>query len=337
MMENKRPKDSVTHAERPELSRRGFLAGAAAAAVPLALGSSTSALAQSDAGSQTTRSDSSDRPSPANSSPASSPIQCSIMMWTYTPKGTTPEERLTRVAGLGIDAVELVRTPRPPKNGALAAHIESLGLRVHNVSAGTSLMGKRGALTDPSQRKTTLSNLRKAIANARTFKTDRLLALAGPEIKDLSRADQRSSLVAGLKAMMEIVEGEGMQMIIEPLNRFDHRGHFLTSMWEGFEIVGEVASAKLKILFDIYHTQMEEGHIIARIRDNIDAIGHFHVADAPGRHQPGTGELNYANIYRAIAATGYTGHIGMEFIADGDLDTRLTTARNELFETLRNA
>ncbi len=327
MMENKRPKDSETQADRSELTRRGFLAGAAAAAVPLALGATSSAIAQSDAEAQGS----------SATQTTSSPIQCSIMMWTYTPEDTTTEERLTRVAGLGIDAVELVRTPRPPKNEALAAHIESLGLRVHNVSAGTSLMGKRGALTDPGQRKTTLSNLRQAIDNARVFKTDRLLALAGPEIKDLDRAEQRASLVAGLKAMMKIVEGEGMQMIIEPLNRFDHRGHFLTSMWEGFKVVGEVGSAKLKILFDIYHTQMEEGHIIARIRDNIDAIGHFHVADAPGRHQPGTGELNYANIYRAIAETGYTGHIGMEFIAEGDLDERLTAARNELFETLGNA
>lgn len=292
-------------------NRREFLAGAAAAALPLAL-SPSGALAQSEGGA--------------------APVQVSLMMWTYNVKNKTMAEKIASVKPLGIDAVELVNTLKAKDNAEVAAKIEEVGLKVANVSAGTEMYGPKAALTNPSERAAVLENLRESVKIARLYKTDTLLALSGRLFPDIAKDEQRKSLVDGLKSMMEIVEGEGMRMIIEPLNRFDHRGYYLTSMYEAFDIIKEVGSPKLTILFDIYHTQMEEGNLIKRIQDNIDLIGHFHVADAPGRHQPGTGEINYANVYSAIKKTGYKGYIGLEFIGQGDMDREIIAQREKVLK-----
>jgi len=77
--------------------------------------------------------------------------------------------------------------------------------------------------------------------------------------------------------------------------------------------VRKVDSPNLRLLFDIYHQQVTEGNIIERLTKNLDAVGHVHVADVPGRHQPGTGELNFANIMNALKDAGYDGFVGLEF------------------------
>jgi hydroxypyruvate isomerase len=102
--------------------------------------------------------------------------------------------------------------------------------------------------------------------------------------------------------------------VLEPLNtKVDHAGYYLQTAKEGFEILDEVASPAVKMLFDIYHHQIMEGNVIQDITKNISKIAHFHVADVPGRHEPGTGEINYANVFRAIAGSGYQGFVGLEF------------------------
>jgi hydroxypyruvate isomerase len=92
----------------------------------------------------------------------------------------------------------------------------------------------------------------------------------------------------------------------------DHKGYYLATSEEGFRMVDVVGSPRVRLLFDIYHQQITEGNLIANITANIGKISHFHVADVPGRHQPGTGEINYLNVFRAIAAKGFTGFLGLE-------------------------
>ena len=107
--------------------------------------------------------------------------------------------------------------------------------------------------------------------------------------------------------------------MVEPLNILvNHRGYFLSQSKEAFQIIDEVGSSNVKILFDIYHQQISEGNLIANITANIDKIGHFHVADNPGRHEPGTGEINYTNVFAAIRKTGFDGFVGMEMWPVGD-------------------
>jgi hydroxypyruvate isomerase len=103
-------------------------------------------------------------------------------------------------------------------------------------------------------------------------------------------------------------------VVVEPLNVLvDHPGYYLTASAEGFEILDEVGSQAVKLLFDIYHQQITEGNLLANIVPHIKQIGHFHVADVPGRHEPGTGEINYANVFHAIDKAGYEGFVGLEY------------------------
>jgi hydroxypyruvate isomerase len=297
-------------------ARRRFLSGAAGAAAALALGISPRLLRALE--------------------PAADRFGVSIMMWTYNQFGPMPD-RLERVHAMGIEAVELVRTVTAKNNEEVAAKCHDLGLKVHNIDAGTSLWGAKDSLVNPAERPNVMEKLRLAVQNARLYRTDTLLALSGTEVPGLSRDDMRRSLVDGLKAVMEIVEAEGLRMILEPLNRFDHKGFYLTRMDEAFAVVDEVGSDRLKILFDIYHVQMEEGRVIPKITANIDKIGHFHIADVPGRHQPGTGELNYDNILAAIAATSYRGFLGLEFLPHGDADSVIPDAAASVLSALDRA
>ncbi len=307
--------DQTSDLELLRASRRQFMARAGASAAALAMGISPSLIRAIES--------------------ASGRFDISIMMWTYN-QFAKMTDRLVDVKAMGIETVELVRTVGAKNNEEVAAKCQELGLRVGNVDAGTSLWGTKAALINPAERENVMANLKIAVQNARLYQTDTLLALAGTRAEGLSDADMHNSLVDGLKAMMEVVEGEGLRMILEPLNRFDHKGFYLCKMDEAFQVIDEVGSDKLKILYDIYHVQREEGNVIEKITANIDKIGHFHVADCPGRHQPGTGELNYGNILGAIAATDYRGFVGLEFIPQGDAKAVIPAARNQVDEALSN-
>ncbi len=117
-----------------------------------------------------------------------------------------------------------------------------------------------------------------------------------------------------LSAAAPIFESGGITAVLEPLNVLvDPKGYYLSSSAQAADIIKEVKSENIKMLFDIYHQQITEGNIINNINQYKDLIGHFHIADNPGRHEPGTGELNYSAIFKAIEKTGYEGFVGLEF------------------------
>ena len=105
-----------------------------------------------------------------------------------------------------------------------------------------------------------------------------------------------------------------MTLALEPLNTaVDHPGYFLTSSAEGFDIVDAVDSPNVKLLYDVYHQQITKGNIVQTVTENVERIGHVHLADVPKRHEPGTGELNYAHILSVLDDAGYDGYVGCEF------------------------
>jgi hydroxypyruvate isomerase len=105
-----------------------------------------------------------------------------------------------------------------------------------------------------------------------------------------------------------------LTLVLEPLNiHVDHPGYFLNHSGVGFNLVREVNSPSIRLLYDIYHMQVMEGNLIDTLTRNLDLIGHIHVADVPGRHQPGSGEINYANVMKCLRQAGYSGYVGMEF------------------------
>ncbi|MFZ2014706.1 MAG: TIM barrel protein, partial [Nocardioides sp.] len=121
-------------------------------------------------------------------------------------------------------------------------------------------------------------------------------------------------LVENLKRAAEVVEPLGISLCLEALNTLvDHAGYFLNSARLGFEVVREVGSPQVKLLYDVYHMQIMEGNLIATINEHVGAIGHFHSAGVPGRHELFTGELDYRNIIKAVDAAGYQGYFGLEY------------------------
>jgi hydroxypyruvate isomerase len=204
---------------------------------------------------------------------------------------------------------------------------------VGNISVNPKGMG----LCDPAERAGFLAEVRASAEAARRLETKRLVILTGNKTPALSREQQHASIVEGLKRAHDIVAPLGITMIlevintlapVEPLNpKTNHLEYYLDRTPEAFRLVREVGSPFLKILFDLYHVQIMEGNLIETLRANIEAIGHFHVGDVPGRHEPGTGEIHHGNVFKAIHQTGYRDFVAMEYVPSKDAMTTLAEVR----------
>ncbi|NND15940.1 MAG: TIM barrel protein [Eudoraea sp.] len=128
----------------------------------------------------------------------------------------------------------------------------------------------------------------------------------------LSMGYQMSNVIESLKRASGILEPQGLTMVLEPLNFRDHPGLFLATSPQAYEICKAVNSPSCKILFDIYHQQIQEGNLIPNITSCWDEIAYFQIGDNPGRKEPTTGEINYKNVFKFIHDKGYKGILGME-------------------------
>lgn len=170
------------------------------------------------------------------------------------------------------------------------------------------------SLVDPATRREYLSGLEESIAVAQQLGTRILISQVGDSRPGVNRAEQYQCLVDGLKVAAPMLETADVTLVIEPLNELvDHAGYFLIRSDEAFRIIDEVASSHVKVVFDIYHQQISEGHLIHNITSNIDKISHFHAAGNPGRHELSHGEINYPKIFEAIQSTSYDGYVGLEY------------------------
>lgn len=123
---------------------------------------------------------------------------------------------------------------------------------------------------------------------------------------------QTANVVESLKYASEILEKNGVVMVLEPLNFFNHPGAFLNKIPQAYQICKAVDSPSCKILFDVYHQQIQEGNIIPNIENAWEEIAYFQMGDNPGRKEPTTGEINYKNIFKFIHSKGFEGVLGME-------------------------
>ena len=168
-------------------------------------------------------------------------------------------------------------------------------------------------LTDPSIRGAWLDGLRESVAAANKVGAKRLITQVGNDTGE-PRGAQRDSIVEGLRAARPILEDGGVTIMIEPLNTIvDHKGYYLWSSAEGFDIVREVGHPLVKVVYDIYHQQVMEGNIIPNVTKNLDAIAHLHCAGHPGRNELQYGENDYAVIFKTIDDAGYAGACGLEY------------------------
>jgi hydroxypyruvate isomerase len=170
------------------------------------------------------------------------------------------------------------------------------------------------SLTDPGLRNEYLVGLKESIAAAKQLDCRTLISQVGDFRPGVNRNEQHQSIVDGLKQAAPLLEAAGVTLVIEPLNeKVNHPGYYLIRSDEAFEIIDEVGSPAVKVVFDIYHQQISEGNLIPNIVATIDKIGHFHAAGQPGRNELTLGEINYPYIFAAIADAGFCGHVGLEY------------------------
>ena len=230
------------------------------------------------------------------------------------------ETAVEKVAALGYEYVEIYDW----RQLDLASAARALA------DAGVTLLSMCTTefdLTDPGRRGVWLDGLRESCEAASLLGVKKLITQVGPDT-GAARAEQHRSIVEGLRAGAEILERAGVTVMIEPLNTtVDHPGYYLTSSAEAFEIVREVGSPNVKVVFDIYHQQISEGNIIPNITGNLEYIAHLHAAGHPGRHELQLGENDYRNIFAAVDQAGYTGACGLEYTPLTDPEESLRTAK----------
>lgn len=193
-------------------------------------------------------------------------------------------------------------------------------------AAGIGISGFNGdaelSLIDPAQKAEYLEFLKKSVAAARKVGAYSVtihsngLGDGGVVINsydELSDTVKLCTMFGTLLECAKIAEESGILMNLEPLNiTTDHVGNYLQTTRMAAEMTRLIGSPKLKVLYDVYHMQLNEGSICDNIRNYADQFGHVHVADAPGRHEPGTGEINYANVFSCLEQSGYQGLVGFE-------------------------
>ena len=201
-------------------------------------------------------------------------------------------------------------------------------VRAAAAAAGIGIAGFNGdaelSLIDPAQKGAYLAFLRCSVAaaeriGARSVTIHSNGLGAGGAVLDrydgLSDTVKLCTMFDTLRECAALAESSGIRIDLEPLNvTTDHAGNFLTTTRTAAEMTRLIGSPMLKVLYDVYHMQLNEGSLCGNIRAYGDQFGHIHVADAPGRHEPGTGEINYANVFACLEETGYTGLVGFELI-----------------------
>lgn len=236
--------------------------------------------------------------------------------------GLPLSERVAKVKEAGYDAVEFWGWRNKDLDALEAATKE------HQVQVASFCVDPMGRLVDPATHEEFLQGVRDSIQQAHRFGVKALIVTVGQEREGVSRDEQKEAIITALRQAAPLAEAGGVALCVEPLNVLvDHRGYFLSTTDEALEILQAVGSPAVKLLYDVYHQQITEGNLIARITEHKDAIGHIHIADVPGRFEPGTGEINYANVFEAIANTGYQGYIGLEFRPKEDADAALAAVR----------
>ncbi len=244
----------------------------------------------------------------------------------------TPDEGLALAYSHGYQGFEMFDWRNAEERAAYEAAMRKHGLELVCITANKGVRAPGCGLTDPAEREGFLKEIAEASAVAKDLDCRRLVVLTGFEREGVPRDEQVDSCVEGLREAVPILEEAGMTIVVEPINTLVTRpGFFLAGAREGFEILRRVDSPHVKLLFDIYHVQVSDGDLILQIRDNIDLIGHFQIGDHPGRMQPGTGEINYRNVFRAIydlqEAGKFDGYAGLEYHPNVTLSQTMAEVR----------
>jgi len=260
--------------------------------------------------------------------PSRIPYQLSVMLWTVY-RDLPFEQRLEKMAEAGYQNVELVGEYAKWTNedfDRANARRKRLGITFDCTA------GLKHQVGNPRERDALVAELRATLPTMERLECPAIILLSGNVVPGMSAAAQTQSCVDGLKAAVATVEGkringQSVRLLLENIDPEENPKYFLTSVARGFEIVKAVNHPQVQLCYDLFHEQIAEGNLIEKLEKNIEHVGLVHVADVPGRHQPGTGEINYPNIFRKLAELNYKHIVAMEFLPTGDPVAELREAK----------
>lgn len=223
-------------------------------------------------------------------------------------------ERFKAARDAGFEAVEYLFPYAYDKKDLVQALTDN-GLRqvLHNLPPGDWDAGERGIACHPDRKDEFRDGVARAIEYATALQCPRVNCLAGKLPEGLARTDAQACFVDNLRYAAAELKKAGIVLLIEPINFYDIPGFFLNTTAQALDVLDAVGSDNLLIQYDIYHAQRMEGELAATMQKHLPRIGHMQLADNPGRNEPGSGEINYAFLFRHIDAIGYQGHIGCEY------------------------
>lgn len=239
-------------------------------------------------------------------------------------------EALAMLARLGYDAFEMFDWRDAALLETFVVEKKKYPLACACLVANKGVAAPGCGLVNPRERDGFLEQINLSIEAAKKVESKRLVVLTGNELGGMPRSLQMANAVAALRAAAPVLEKNGVIAVVEVLNTYvDHAGYFLYTMRDAAELIDRVGSPGVNILCDLYHVQIMEGNLITNIRTYIDRIGHFHIGDHPGRHEPGTGEINYRNVFKAIYDLGdrYQGYAALEYRPLAPLEENLAAMR----------
>jgi len=223
-------------------------------------------------------------------------------------------ERFAAAAQDGFAAVEFLF----PYNHA-AADIRmrlddaGLSLALFNAPPGDFAAGERGIAALPGREDEFRRSIHLALSYAVVLRAPRVHVMAGVIRDDVDRAAAREVFARNLARAAPLALSAGVTLVIEPINPRDMPGYFLTRQDDAHAICAEVRASNLKVQFDLYHAQIAEGDLAAKLRRYAGQVGHIQIAGVPDRHEPDFGEINYPYLFQLIDQLGYEGWIGCEY------------------------
>jgi hydroxypyruvate isomerase len=224
-------------------------------------------------------------------------------------------ERFGLAQAAGFTGVEFL-FPYAFDADAIAERLQRhrLQLVLHNLPPGDWQAGERGMACDPHRFDEFKDSVQLGLEYARQLGTPRVHCMAGIRPADVAPERARQAYVRALQYAADQFAPHGIEVLVEPINHFDMPGYFLNYSRQAREILADAARPNLFLQYDIYHMQRMEGELANTIRACLPLIGHMQLADTPGRHEPGSGEINYPYLFGLLDELAYQGWIGCEYL-----------------------
>jgi hydroxypyruvate isomerase len=244
--------------------------------------------------------------------------------WLFAAEVPQFADRIRAARDAGLHAVEFWRYSNKDVDAVEAA------LRETGLPLAGLLCEPVVPLTDPEAHEQFLEGLRSSLLVAQRLGAKVIIAQAGDDLPGRSRTEQHAAIVRGLRSAASLLEDTDIVLALEPLNdRVDHPGYYLTSTVEGLDIVDEVDRPEIRLLYDIYHSAVMGEDTEEVLAGRLDRVAHVHLADLPGRGEPGSGRLDFEHRLRWLQDAGYGGYVGLEYRPSGSTADSLRLLRKE--------